>query len=197
LYICAHALPPAALPPPQTIAAPRNDVNTSHDALVDGNCHGSLWCSLYSGRFIYAAYQIATNGLPPGSTPCPGWNIGPMNDTAFYAEGAHAICIPVPSRYSQGGGFCVFAEDPIGRGDDQPGVTGKMIKLSLRRLLGMNCRMCGIVSSGEDWGWIAADYVTGPVCGGVCPEAAYEVVTPTAVEMSRLFNMKGGNGDTG
>lgn len=54
-----------------------------------------------------------------------------MNDTAFYAEGAHAVCIPVAGRFSQDGGFYVFAQDPIGRGDKQPGVTGKMIKLSL------------------------------------------------------------------
>ena len=119
-----------------------------------------------------------------------------MNDTAFYAEGAHAVCIPVVGGLSQGG-FCVFAQDPIGRGDDQPGVTGKMIKLSLRRLLEINCRMCGAVGSDDDWGWIMANYVSGPVCGGVCPVAAYKAITPTAVEISRLIDWQGRNGDTG
>ncbi|KAI4272271.1 MAG: hypothetical protein LQ337_005406 [Flavoplaca oasis] len=196
LYISAHALPPAAPPSPQIIAAPLNKVNTSNAEQFDGNCHGSLWCSLYGGHFIFTAYQLVTKGLAPGVTPGPGWNTGPMNDTAFYAEGAHAVCMPVPSRFSQGGGFCVFTEDPIGRGVEQPGVTGKMIKLSLRRLLEMNCRMCGIVSSGDDWGWVTADYVTGPVCGGVCPEAVYEAVTPTAIEISRLIDWQGGRRDT-
>ncbi|KAL8981221.1 MAG: hypothetical protein Q9205_003925 [Flavoplaca limonia] len=136
-HISAHALPP--LPPsPQTIAAPLNNVNTSNDDPFDGNCHGSLWCSLYGGHFIFTAYQLATKGLAPGSSPGPGWNTGPMNNTAFYAEGAHALCIPVASRFGQSGGFCVFAQDPIGRGDVQPGITGKMIKLSLRRLLEMD-----------------------------------------------------------
>ncbi|KAL9041610.1 MAG: hypothetical protein Q9180_001171 [Flavoplaca navasiana] len=170
LYISAHALPPAA-PSPQIIAAPFNDVNTSNDEPFDGNCHSSLWCSLYGGHFIFTAYQLITKGLAP---PGPGWNTGPMNDTAFYAEGAHAVCVPVASRFGQGGGFCVFTEDPIGRGDEQLGVTGKMIKLSLRRLLEMNCRMCGVVSSGDDWGWITADYVTGPVCMGVYPEVSFD-----------------------
>ncbi|KAL9629143.1 MAG: hypothetical protein Q9204_005443, partial [Flavoplaca sp. TL-2023a] len=178
-----HALPPAA-PSPQTIAASLNNVNTSNDDPYDGNCHGSLWCSLYGGHFIFTAYQLATKGLAPRSTPGPGWNTGPMNDTAFYAEGAHAVCVPVASRFSQGGGFCVFTEDPIGRGDEQPGVTGKMIKLSLWRLLEVICRMRGVVSSGDDWGWITADYVTGPVCEGVCPEAPYEAVKPSVAEVS-------------
>ena len=138
LYISAHALPPAA-PPRQTLAAPLNNVNTSNDDPFDGNCHGSLWCSFHGGHFISTAYQLATKGLAPGSSPGPGWNTGPMNDTAFYAEGAHDVCIPVASRFGQSGGFCVFTEYPIGRGDEQLGVTGKMIKLSSSRLLEMNC----------------------------------------------------------
>lgn len=59
----------------------------------------------------------------------------------------------------------------------------------MRRLLDMNCRMCGAVWSDDDWGWIAANYVTGPVCGGVCPEAAYKAITPNAVEIGRLIDL--------
>ena len=57
--------------------------------------------------------------------------------------------------------------------------------------------MCGIGSSGDDWGWVTADYVKGPVCEGVCPEAAYEAITPTTVEISRLIDLQGGKWGTG
>ncbi|KAL8901817.1 MAG: hypothetical protein Q9207_005009 [Kuettlingeria erythrocarpa] len=206
LHTSAHALPPAAAPPAREIAThPLNASKRTKEAPpIVGNCHGSLWCSLYGGHFISTAYQLATNGYPPpgGTTnnpgPLGGWNTAPMNDTAFYAEGAHAICIPIPGTFSPGGGFCVFAEDPTprggrggggggGGGGDRPGVTGMMVKAALRELLEMGCRMCGAVGSGgQDWGWVAADYVSGPVCEGVCPEARYEAVgaPDTAVGIS-------------
>ncbi|KAL8922161.1 MAG: hypothetical protein Q9208_005356 [Pyrenodesmia sp. 3 TL-2023] len=179
--LSAHALPPAT-PPPQTITAPLKNVNTSTDALIGGNCHGSLWCSLYDGEFIRTAYHLVTTGYPPPTTPSPGWNAGPMNDTAFYAQGAHAVCLPITSSFSQAG-FCVFAQHLRGRGSDEPGVTGQMVKSALGRLVEMGCRMCGSVGNGEE-GWVTANYVRGPVCGGVCPEARYEVVVPAAVERS-------------
>ena len=171
----AHALP-RATPPTQNIAIPLQ-INISANNPINSNCHGSLWCTLYSGQFVQTAYRIATKGFPD-PPPSPFWNPGPMNDTAFYAENSHAICIPILGTISQGG-FCVFAQTPIKQGE-QPGVTGKMIKWSLRQLVESGCRMCGSVGN-DDWGWITANYVTGPVFGGVCPEATYKDVKPGAL----------------
>lgn len=114
-----------------------------------------------------------------------------MNDTAFYAEGAHAVCIPIDGSISQGG-FCVFAQGLKDQGE-QPGVSGKIIRSALSRLAEKECRMCGSLGN-DDWGWITANYVTGPVCGGVCPEAPYKAEEP-AVETSRLIDLHGEDRD--
>ena len=95
-----------------------------------------------------------------------------MNDTAFYAEGAHAVCIPLVGTILRGG-FCVFAKSPREGQGDRPGVTGKMVKWALGRLVERECRMCGSVGDGEG-GLITVNYVAGEVCGGICPEVRYE-----------------------
>lgn len=187
-FTSAHALPPAA--PAQDLAAPLN-INTSIDPPIAVNCHGSFWCNVYAGDFIKKACRLATKGYP--DTPLsPSWDLGPMNDTAFYAEGAHAVCIPIDGSINQGG-FCIFAQGLKDQGE-QPGVTGKIIRSALSRLAEKECRMCGSVGN-DGWGWITANYVAGPVCGGVCPEAPYKAVEP-AVEISRLMDLHGEDRDT-
>ncbi|KAI4170268.1 MAG: hypothetical protein LQ346_008881, partial [Caloplaca aetnensis] len=125
-----NAFPPLTTPPPllQSIPAPLPATKSIDDALKirGGNCHGSLWCTLYDGRFIQTAYHLATTGYPGTTSPGPGWNTGPMNDTAFYAQGAHAVCVPTAASFSPAG-FCVFASSVGKRGrrrrggdDDEP-----------------------------------------------------------------------------
>ncbi|KAL8876108.1 MAG: hypothetical protein Q9198_005635 [Flavoplaca austrocitrina] len=168
LFTIAYALPPIPTPQIPSIAS---HMNTSINNPTNTNCHGSLWCSLYGGHFIATAYHLATKGYPD-SPETLDWNTGPMNDTAFYAEGAHAVCIPLVGTFVQGG-FCVFAKSPREGQGDQPGVTGKMIKWALGRLVERECRMCGSVGDGEG-GLITVNYVAGMVCGGICPETRYD-----------------------
>ncbi|KAI4226651.1 MAG: hypothetical protein L6R36_003017 [Xanthoria steineri] len=181
----AHALPPALLsppppPPPPNLVTP---VNNSTDAPFSTNCHGSIWCTLYAGSFIKQAYRLATEGYPPSTNPF--LNPGPLNDTAFYAQGAHAICFPILGSFTDGG-FCVFAQGLRGQGD-RPGVRGKMVKVALARLVQRGCRMCGSFGS-EEWGLVTVNYVAGSVCEGVCPEAAYRV----ARSVGGIGDLRGG-----
>ncbi|KAL8732999.1 MAG: hypothetical protein Q9166_002397 [cf. Caloplaca sp. 2 TL-2023] len=165
-----------ALPPPNTPSAPQEN-NTTTPLTTSNplksprlNCSGSLYCSLYAGNFIFRAYKIATLGHPKhDETLDPTiWNLGPMNDTAFYATGHHALCLPINMTLK--GGFCVFAQ---GVGGEEGGVSGKVVKGVLRGLIERGCRMCGSVGLEEGGGWITANYVNGDVCGGVCPDARY------------------------
>ena len=103
-----------------------------------------------------------------------------MNDTAFYAQGAHVICFPILGSFTDGG-FCVFAQGLRGQGD-RPGVRGKMVKVALERLLRGDCRMCGSFGS-KEWGLVTVNYVSGSVCEGVCPEAAYQVGRPAGADL--------------
>ena len=185
LATTAYALPPALLPPPKNLVAPL-DNTTITDAPFSTNCHGSIWCTLYAGSFIKQAYRLATEGFPPSVNPF--WNPGPLNDTAFYAQGAHAICFPIIGSFTEGG-FCVFAQGLRGQGD-RPGVRGKMVKIALARLVQRGCRMCGSFGS-EEWGLVTVNYVAGSVCGGVCPEAAYRVGRSAGADLG------GGEGDVG
>ncbi|KAI4265599.1 MAG: hypothetical protein LQ337_008960, partial [Flavoplaca oasis] len=87
----AYALPSIGGPQIPSVASPPNtSINDSNNV----DCHGSLWCSLYGGHFITAAYHLATERYP-NSPAAQGWTAGPINDTAFYATGTHAVCIPL------------------------------------------------------------------------------------------------------
>ncbi|KAL8645527.1 MAG: hypothetical protein Q9226_007260, partial [Calogaya cf. arnoldii] len=95
-FTLALALPAQNTPAktPDISIAPRSalpDTNTKTPGL---NCNGSFYCTIYTGNFIQHAYRLATVGLPPKIHPSLDpkiWNLGPMNDTAFYATGHHAL----------------------------------------------------------------------------------------------------------
>ncbi|KAI4270657.1 MAG: hypothetical protein L6R38_007059, partial [Xanthoria sp. 2 TBL-2021] len=88
-----------ALPPPNTPAnpsdlsiSPPSALNTINTRTPDLNCDGSFYCTIYAGNFIQRAYRLATIGVPDHPNLDPTiWNLGPMNDTAFYATGHHAL----------------------------------------------------------------------------------------------------------
>ncbi|KAL8648515.1 MAG: hypothetical protein Q9226_005958 [Calogaya cf. arnoldii] len=84
LYTNAHALPRQYHLHSKT--SPLRPLNTSIQALTGANCNGSFRCFI-SGHFIQNASHLGTKSYPPDLLP--DWtNTGPMNDTAFYAEGS-------------------------------------------------------------------------------------------------------------
>ncbi|KAL8785014.1 MAG: hypothetical protein Q9213_003607 [Squamulea squamosa] len=156
---------PAELPAvPITPLSTRSVVDTRSPRL---NCDGSLWCSIYGLNFTHRAYEIATTGMEQSKYLDSFWNLGPMNDTAFYATGHHALCMP--DSLLRRTGYCVFAQySPA----ENAGVTGREVKAALKALVEAGCKMCGSVPMAGG-GWITANYVNKGVCGGVCRETRY------------------------
>ncbi|KAL8869001.1 MAG: hypothetical protein Q9174_004601, partial [Haloplaca sp. 1 TL-2023] len=164
--LCIRLLAPTyafpTIPPPISPS-----INLSIKEPTSANCHGSFWCTVYDGEFLRVAYHLVTHGYDP--TPyTENWNNGPMNDTAFYANGAPAVCVPVEDNFTNGG-FCMFMQG--GKGE-RPGVSGQMVKGALKNLVERGCRMCGSVGLVEG-GLLTANYVKREECGGVCVEARY------------------------
>ena len=159
------------LPPPITPDSslePVSQLNALNKRDPMLNCDGSFYCTIYTGSFISHAYRLATIGLPHRPSLSPTlWNLGPMNDTAFYATGHHALCLPNNDMMRTG--FCVFAQ----YGDEvRRGVTGREVKESLKRLVEGGCEMCGSVRRREG-GLVTVNYVDMGACGGICAEARF------------------------
>ncbi|KAI4227725.1 MAG: hypothetical protein LQ349_006668 [Xanthoria aureola] len=171
-FALALVLPPPTVPvnPLDISVAPPSAINTLSTRAPHPNCDGSFYCTIYTGNFIQRAYRLATTGLQTHRNLDPTiWNLGPMNDTAFYATGHHALCLP--NNPMMRTGFCVFAQYS---GSERGGMTGREVKAMLKVLSERECNMCGSVPDlKEGGGWLTANYVDMGACGGICKEVRF------------------------
>ena len=156
--------------------------NSTNSTLSDSlgiNCRGSYLCpsDRLAGDYIGLMLNIAsgTARCNPGSS----FNCGPLNDTDYYAAGAHIVCLPTGQSFL--GGICAFAQGNVGapeHGAGAAGVLGNLVKAKLLELTLHGCRICGSVPLGDnndpnEAGILTVNYIKGPACPGLCPPTHY------------------------